>query len=132
MALTANLKRTGLAARLEAQDERDRAEKLSEIHYEPVQCLVCGGAVEETPMKKDTCYDCYRDQLEKDNLRPFEVEAWKDEAIAENLAFVSRIGGADLYICIESVKQSIKEIRERYEASIDHSNDKFWEARRKW
>lgn len=64
MALTKNLSRTGLARRIELEDERDQMERLAALpRPAPISCVICGGEVEESPMKENTCYDCYRESF---------------------------------------------------------------------
>jgi hypothetical protein len=65
MALTTKtLSRTGLARRLELEDERDQQERLVALpRPAPIPCVKCGGEVEESPMKENTCYDCYRESF---------------------------------------------------------------------
>ena len=62
MALTVkNLKRMGRARQIEKEEDHDNQEHLAAApRPDPVLCIVCGGAGEESPMRENTCYDCHR------------------------------------------------------------------------
>jgi hypothetical protein len=57
------------------------------------------------------------------------IEAVQWLAENEDSVFVSRIGGMDLYLDVNAVKEGNEKIKANYLASVNHANDDFWAAR---